>query len=280
MMRLGRAAPATTRSTGRRSVALFAACTGLGALILFVLVGPLLLADPVTVVIGERRQGPSLEHLLGTDLYGRDLLARVATGGRYTLGAAALGLAIALVVGLTVGALTALAGRRARAVVARLLDIGVSMPGPVIALAVVGALGPGFGHLIVGLSVGYGLTYARLARGFAHETVSRAYVSAARLAGVTRPRIARVHVLPAVVAGLAGVVVRDLGTMIVAIAGFSFVGLGISPPTPEWGAMLFEASRELSSTPHLLYGPTIAIVATLGVAHLLAAASAPGGERW
>jgi nickel transport system permease protein len=242
-----------------------------GALVILVIaIGSLRGANPVTVAIDSTFRSPSWAHPLGTDNYGRDELARVAAGGRTSLLAAVLVLAIAMTVALLVGTLSGLAGGAVDAILMRANDVILSIPSLVLAMAVIGALGPGFIQLVGALSFSYVASFTRMARAFALTSRQRADVTAARLAGVGWWRTMIGHVLPRVAGQLWVIGTLTLGDIVISIAGLSFLGLGIQPPTAEWGSMLSDSRSAFTLAPWLLLGPGLAIVLTAGAVNLVA----------
>lgn len=257
---------------------------GLGALIvLAVLGGPALVdASPTTLALDAALAPPSRAHPLGTDAFGRDQLARLLAGGTRSLGAAGLVLAGTLVVSLAVGVGSGMAGGPVDTVAMRAVDVVLALPSLVLALAVVGVLGPGFANLLLALVVSSWASYARLARSYVVTARQRGDVQAARMAGIGWPRVVAGHVLPGVATQVAVVATLDLGGVVVAIAGLSFLGLGVQPPTPEWGAMLAESRLYATTAPWLLAAPATAILLAVAAATLVGEAlrdvAAPGGD--
>lgn len=263
--------------TGRAGLALGA------ALVLTVLLGPPVVGHSATELdLANKLAAPDGTHWLGTDQYGRDQLARVLEGGRRSLGAAALVLLGALVIGLGIGVTAGLAGRLVDAVAMRIVDVLLALPAIVFALAIVGVLGPGFTNLVVAIVVTSWAYYARLARSYVLAARSRGDVLAARMAGIGRVRVVTGHIVPGVLTQLLVVVTLDLGAVIVTIAGLSFLGLGVQPPDAEWGAMLSDTRLYFTTAPWLLIGPAVAVFLTVTAANLLGDAlrdvAAPDGS--
>jgi len=233
----------------------------LGLLLLgAVLLGPLVItADPHQPNYTTKLHPPSLDHLLGTDQSGRDVLARVLEGGRRSLGAALLVLAGTFATGLLLGITAGMAGGVIDGAIMRLVDILLALPGIVLALAVVAVLGVGFQNLMLALIISGWAYYARLARSYVLTARQRPDVIAARLAGIGWLPIILGHIVPGVATQLLVVVTLDLGSMIAAISGLSFLGLGVQPPLAEWGAMLSDSRFYFTIAPWLLFGPGIPI---------------------
>ncbi len=243
----------------------------LGLLLLgAVLFGPLLVtADPHQPNYAAKLHPPSLEHPLGTDQSGRDLLARVLEGGRRSLGAALLALAGTFAIGLLLGITAGMAGGVIDGAIMRLVDILMALPGIVLALAVVAVLGVGFQNLMLALIISGWAYYARLARSYVLTARQRPDVIAARLAGIGWLPIILGHIVPGVATQLLVVVTLDLGSMIAAISGLSFLGLGVQPPLAEWGAMLSDSRFYFTIAPWLLFGPGVPIFLAVVAANLI-----------
>lgn len=243
----------------------------LGALLLlFSLLGTVWTPHPPNVPdYIQALKPPSLAHPFGTDATGRDLLSRVLEGAHRSLGAALAVLGAVFAIGLLVGTTAGLAGGIIDTVLMRLADVAMTLPGLVLAFAVLGILGPGFVNLLVALIVADWAWYARLARSLSLGLRNRPHVIAARLAGVARWRIICGHILPAVALHLGIVASLALGGMIGAISGLSFLGLGVQPPHAEWGALLSESRLYFALAPWLLIAPAGMIFLSVLSANLL-----------
>jgi ABC-type dipeptide/oligopeptide/nickel transport system permease subunit len=193
----------------------------------------------------------------------------VLVGGRQTLGTALLILSLIFGIGLVVGSIAGMSGGIVDVVLMRLVDIVMALPSIVLAIAIVGVLGPGFQNLILALVVAWWAYYARLTRSYVLNARQRPDVIAARLAGIGWGRIMLGHVLPGVAAQLLIIATLDLGALIAAIAGLSFLGLGVQPPTAEWGAMLSDSRLYVAVAPWLLLGPLVPIFLVVVAANLL-----------
>jgi ABC-type dipeptide/oligopeptide/nickel transport system permease subunit len=247
--------------TGLVLLALLAAAAALG---------PVLAPhDPDWPDYGRALRPPGAEHWLGTDATGRDLLSRLLDGAHRSLGAAALVLALTYAIGLVLGVAAGIAGGWVDTVLMRVVDVVMSLPGTVLAFAVVGVLGPGFTNLVLAMVVADWAYYARLARSYVLTVARQPYIAAAELAGWPRWRIVALHVLPAVAVQLAIVASLSLGGVIGAISGFSFLGLGVQPPFAEWGAMLSESRFYFPIAPWLLLGPAGLILLSVLAANLV-----------
>jgi peptide/nickel transport system permease protein len=199
--------------------------------------------DPLTPV-GVPLQAPGRNgFLLGTDSIGRDILSRVLYGVRASWIAALVVVAVGLMIGGLVGLIAGATGGWIDAVLMRITDAFLSLPAPVLAIAVVAALGPGFTHTLIAVSIVWWPFYARLVRGDVNRLAARPHVEAAKLAGVGRIRLAARHLLPGAVPNALVAASLDIGTLILTLAALSFLGLGQSAPAPELGA---DSARNLS----------------------------------
>lgn len=225
--------------------------------------------SPAQMNLAEKLTPPSARHPLGTDQFGRDELARVLEGGRRSLGAALSVLAGVLSLSLLIGSVAGLRGGWLEVVTLRALDILLAVPTLVLALALIGVLGVGYGKLVLALTLSWTAYYARLTRSYTRLARDRQDVIAAQLAGVAQWRVITGHIAPSVIAQLAVILTLDLGQLIVALAGLSFLGLGAQPPEAEWGAMLAESRLYFTVAPWLLLAPALAILWAVTAANLL-----------
>lgn len=246
----------------------------LGLILFAVLVGPLLVGHGTnTLDPAAQLRSPSLAHPLGTDEYGRDELARVLVGGRRTLLLVVVALAASLTIGLLVGLIGGVAGGALDALLLRVIDIFLTLPGLVLTLAIVGTLGAGYDNLMLALAMAFWPQYARLARSYVVAGRAREDVVAARAAGVGWPRAAVTHLLPPAARQLVVVATLDVGHLIMVITGLSFLGLGAQAPAAEWGAMLADARDYITTAPWLLAGPGVAIILCVLTANMLGEAA-------
>lgn len=199
--------------------------------------------DPL-LPVGMPLQAPGKDgFLLGTDSVGRDILSRVLYGIRSSWFAALVVVAVGLFIGGLVGLIAGTAGGWLDSLLMRVTDGFLSLPAPVLAIAVVAALGPGFVHTLIAVSIVWWPFYARLVRGEVARLAARPHVEAAKLAGVSHIRLAGRHLLPGAVPNALVAASLDLGTLILTLAALSFLGLGQSQPAPELGA---DSARNLS----------------------------------
>lgn len=256
------------RSPLRRLVRDRAALVGLGIVGVFALAavfGPSLAPhDPLEVTV-DRLQGPGARHLLGTDGLGRDLLSRVLTGARLSMGSALAASAAVTVIGVAVGVVAGYWGGLLDKALMRVVDVVLALPALVLALAVAGLFDPGLGAVLFALVSIWWAGYARIVRGIVVSLREREYVEAARASGSGRGRVLLRHVLPNVLPSVAVLGTLEIGQVLLAVSGLSFLGLGAQPPEPEWGSMLNDGRLYFLSHPHVVLVPGVAIaLAVLG----------------
>jgi peptide/nickel transport system permease protein len=228
------------------------------------LLGPLLAPhDPTAQDLLRVMEAPSARHLLGTDHVGRDVLSRVLAGAPHSLGLAVACVALAASVGVALGLVAASGGRVARALIMRLADLMLAFPGLLLALLFAGFLGGGVWPMLIGLKLALWPQYARMAEAVASRTWREAHVEAARLAGFGRVHILLQHVLPGVLRTIMPLATLGVGAAIMSISALGFLGLGLKPPTPEWGAMISEMLPYLSEGLIQMATPCLAIFLTV-----------------
>jgi peptide/nickel transport system permease protein len=208
--------------------------------------------------------GPSSEHLFGVDQQGRDVLSRVLYGARYSLLIGVVSVAVGLSIGLVLGAISGFFGGFIDSVVMRLMDIMLAVPGLLLAIGIVAALGQGLWQIMVAVGATQVPVFARLLRGSVLATRENDFVLAARSVGVPRRSILAAHVLPNAMSPVIVQGTLALATAIIDVAGLGFLGLGPQDPsTPEWGTMLTDATRYLQTASHLALIPGAAIVVSV-----------------
>ena len=217
--------------------------------------------DPFAQALPNRLQGPSAAHWLGTDELGRDEFSRLIYGARISVEVGLSVVAVSLLVGMLIGSLAGFYG----GLLDRLINLVVinslmAFPGILLALAMVAFLGPGIGKLILALSLGGWIGYARLVRGEILKARERDYVQAARALGVKDSRLLFRHIWPNVIPPVIVQAAIGLGAAILAEATLSFLGLGVPPPVPTWGGMLNDGRAHLFDAPHLTVFPALAVM--------------------
>lgn len=225
--------------------------------------------NPVQVNMGAQMQPASVAHPLGTDNFGRDVLARVLHGGRVSLAVTAAATAVSLVLALVLGGLAGYLGGSTDAAVTRLIDLTLAFPRLVLAITIAGLLGAGLTSVIVAIVAVSWAWYARLVRGMVLQAREEQYVLAAHALGASTPRIFLGHLLPAIGGQVAVLTSMDFGRLLLNISALSFLGLGIRPPAPEWGAMLNDGRTFFARNPELMLFPGLAIFLTVLATNLL-----------
>ena len=215
--------------------------------------------DPTTVDARAILAPPSAEHWLGTDNLGRDTFSRLVYGARWTLGTAALAATAIVVVGITIGLIAGYVGGLLDDVLMRVVDVLLAFPSLVLALAIVGTLGPSLRNVMIGMVAVWWVDYARVIRGLTVGVREREFVAAAHCVGAGAPHVILRHVLPNVVPSVIVLATLELGGLMLAISGLSFLGLGAQPPTPEWGTMLNDGRPFFQRAPQLMLYPGLAI---------------------
>ena len=222
--------------------------------------------DPAQQDIAARFEGPSAQHLLGTDELGRDLLSRVIFGARIALGVAVPTVALAALLGLAMGLSAGYLGGSTDRGMLVLIDAMASVPAVVLALAIIAVLGPSVTNLVLVLAIAFAPGYARVVRAMVLSTKKRPFVEAERALGSTRWRIVRHHIAPNLMAPMLILMAMDLPTVIAAEAGLSFFGLGVPPPAPSWGVMLSTGFDYVRESPWTLIAAGSALaITTIGI---------------
>ncbi len=238
----------------------------LALLLALALAAPLLSGyDPSRQNLAQVLRPISPAHPLGTDHLGRDMLARLLYGGRLSLLIGFLAVAVGLVVGVPLGAISGFQGGRTDLVIQRFADILLSFPGFLLALSLVAILGVGLQNVIIAVGISAVPSFIRLVRGSVLSIREQVYVEAAEAIGRTRPAIILRHVLPNAMAPVIVQATLSLGFAILVAAGLGFLGLGVQAPTAEWGSMLGEGRQYIFRAPSLTTFPGLAIfLAVLG----------------
>jgi peptide/nickel transport system permease protein len=205
---------------------------------------------------------PNATHLLGTDDLGRDVLSRLLHGAPISLGASVLAVFVALVLGLPVGIVAGFFGGTVDQVLGRMIDTVSSFPGILLAIAVTSALGVGLANSMIAVGFVFSPEIARIARAQTMVVRSELYVEAASRMGASMARVLTRHILPNIIPPVIVQVTLLLPTALLVESSLSFLGLGIQPPFPSWGAMLSRAFSNIDVAPFLMYAPGLAIVAT------------------
>lgn len=225
--------------------------------------------DPYEQDLGNALLAPCREYLLGTDRYGRDMLSRVIIGARSSISSAVLLVVIITVAGSIVGILCGYCQGKLDSFLMRLSDIFLAFPGMVFAIAAASVMSGGIMNAVAALAFISWPKYARIARSQVLTIKNAPYISAARLAGSGTGKIILKHIVPNIAGPVIVTAVLDIGIMMMEIAGLSFLGLGATPPTAEWGSMMSNGRSMLQTSPWVILAPGCAIFLTVMVFNLL-----------
>jgi len=222
-------------------------------LIIVILTAPLYISydSVISQSISERFQLPSAQHLFGTDQYGRDLFARIIYGGRISLFASIVTIAIAFVLGLLLGSISGYFGGKTDMIIMRFCDVLMAVPGILLSMAIVAALGQGLEKLLIALSISIVPAQARTVRAAVMTLRGQEYIEAAKTYGLKTPLILIKHIIPNIIGPLTVGITMGLGSTILRIASLGFLGIGIASPTPEWGTIISENQTNIRFYPYL-----------------------------
>ena len=219
--------------------------------------------DPIQIYLKESLRPPSLAHLMGTDVLGRDIFSRIIYGARASLVIGVVATSISLVIGVLVGAIAGFYGGWLDSILMRVTDIFFAFPFFLLAIAIMTFLGPSFINIFIALGIVGWTNYARLVRGQVMSVKESDYVEAAHAVGAKNARIIWKHVMPNTLAPIIVYTTMNIGGVILAEAGLSFLGIGVQPPSPSWGLMLSEASNFIFNAPWMVIWPGVAIFLTV-----------------
>ena len=229
-------------------------------LVIIAIIGPMIAPYNYTdMIMSEKNQTPSAAHLLGTDDMGRDILSRLLVGTRYTLGLGLGACIVGLIIGIILGCIAGFFGGWVEEVIMRLCDVMQAIPGMLLAVAISSALGNGLIYTIIALSIGRIPFVCRMLRAQFLNQRKLEYVEAAQAENCSKVTIMFKHILPNTVSPLIVATTMGVGNTITMAASLSYIGLGVQPPTPEWGAMLSAAKTLIRRYPHELLYPGLAI---------------------
>jgi nickel transport system permease protein len=225
--------------------------------------------DPIAVNLANKLQSPSFDYPLGTDHLGRCTLSRILYGARISLGFATLIFISSLGIGLLVGTIAGYKGGWVDQVLMRLCDGVMAFPNLLLILGLVGILGPGLKQVIIALILVQWVYYARIFRGMVLSLKEQNYIAAAKISGSSQWKIIKNHIVPNVLPPLAVMGTLEMGWAIMDISAMSFLGLGVQPPTPEWGAMIHEGKSYIRTNPELMIYPGLMIMLVVVTFNLL-----------
>ena len=222
-----------------------------------------LIADYDTAVIGmnmrERLQTPSARHWFGTDGYGRDVFARIIHGSRLSLSLSIFAMAAAVAIGSLIGSVAGYYGGRVDNLLMRLMDVLLAIPPMLMSISIVAALGHSMVNLMIALSLAYIPVFARVIRSSILSVKGQEFIEAAKACGTSDARIIWRHIIPNAIGPIIVQATLAMGSTILIISSLSFMGMGIQPPQPEWGTMLYEGRDLIRTSPYLVIIPGIAI---------------------
>ena len=231
------------------------------------------IADYDTKVVGmnmaERLQTLSAKHWFGTDGYGRDVFARIIHGSRLSLSLSIISMLIAVAVGSMIGAISGYFGGRVDDVLMRLMDMLLAIPPMLMSISIVAALGRSMANLMLALALAYMPVFARVIRSSILSVKDQEFVEAARACGTSDARIILRHIIPNAVGPIIVQATLAMGSSILTISSLSFMGMGIQPPQPEWGTMLYEGRDLIRTSPYLVIFPGAAIAVSVLSLNLL-----------
>ena len=227
------------------------------------------LPDPREVNLAAKLLPPSAEHPLGTDHLGRDVLSRLLFGSRVSLGSVFAILSLIVLFSTFAGSVAGFFGGVLDSAIMRTCDVFLTFPTIILAMFFVAVLGTGLTNVVIAIFLTHWAWYARIVRGMVISLKNREFVLAARVAGSSRGRIVTRHILPALAPQLLVLSTLDIGHMMLHVAGLSFLGLGVQPPTPEWGSMINDARQYIWTQPQLLLYPGLAVFVSVMAFNLL-----------
>jgi len=230
--------------------------------------------DPIAVNLAYKLQSPSWQFPLGTDHLGRCNLSRILYGARISLGFAILIFISSLAIGLIVGTISGYKGGWIDYLLMRLCDGILAFPNLILILGLVGIFGPGLPQVILALMLVQWVYYARIFRGMVLSLKEQNFIAAAKISGSSQRKIIKKHIIPNVLPPLAVIGTLEIGWAIIDISALSFLGFGVQPPIPEWGAMIHEGKAYIRTNPELMLYPGLSIMLVIITFNLLGEALA------
>jgi ABC-type dipeptide/oligopeptide/nickel transport system permease subunit len=254
----------------RRNRSALAGAVIMAAFIVMAVAAPLIAPyDPIAQNYDHLRESPTMAHPFGTDNFGRDILSRVIYGARVSLTVGVLGTVLGVIIGVVIGMLAGYYGGWVDAVLMRLLDIQLAFPGILLAIAIIAVLGVGTRNVVIAIGIFSVPIFARVLRGSILSLKQQDFVLAAKAIGVSDRRLMFIHLMPNALAPIVVLSTLRLGTAILTAASLSFLGLGVKPPTSEWGTMLSDGRQFLQLAPHIAIFPGLAILVVMLALNLL-----------
>lgn len=225
--------------------------------------------DPYLQDLRNAKAAPSLAHIFGTDRYGRDMLSRLIVGAKASILSTLLLVSVITIIGTIIGIICGWSGNRLDTILMRISDIFLAFPGLVFALALAAVLGGGIHNAVIALAAISWPKYARIARSQTLSQKDSLYLDAARISGCSTFTLIMRHILPNIFGPILVTAMLDIGTMMMELAGLSFLGLGAKPPVAEWGSMMSDARNLLTTQPWVTLSPGFAIFLSVAVFNLL-----------
>ncbi|MDX8045830.1 nickel/cobalt ABC transporter permease [Gracilibacillus sp. S3-1-1] len=225
--------------------------------------------SPIDVNVKEKLVGISATYPLGTDQLGRCILSRLLYGIRTTVFIACIAMVVTIVIGVIIGGIAGIFRGKIDEFIMRVCDIFMSFPSEVMILAIVGVMGPGITNIVIASIIAKWAWYTRMIRSIVRKYSDTNYIQYARVSGFSRWHIARKHIFPSTAGEISVLATLDIGSVIIMISGLSFLGLGVQPPTAEWGMMLNEAKNVMTIHPALMLPPGIAILLVVAAFNFL-----------
>ena len=225
--------------------------------------------DPYLQDLRNAKAAPSLAHIFGTDRYGRDMLSRLIIGAKASILSTLLLVSVITIIGTSIGIICGWSGNRLDTILMRISDIFLAFPGLVFALALAAVLGGGIHNAVIALAAISWPKYARIARSQTLSQKDSLYLDAARISGCSTFTLIMRHILPNIFGPILVTAMLDIGTMMMELAGLSFLGLGAKPPVAEWGSMMSDTRNLLTTQPWVTLSPGFAIFLSVAVFNLL-----------
>ena len=225
--------------------------------------------DPYLQDLRNAKAAPSLAHIFGTDRYGRDMLSRLIVGAKASILSTLLLVSVITIIGTIIGIICGWSGNRLDTLLMRITDIFLAFPGLVFALALAAVLGGGIHNAVIALAAISWPKYATIARSQTLSQKDSLYLDAARISGCSTFTLIMRHILPNIFGPILVTAMLDIGTMMMELAGLSFLGLGAKPPVAEWGSMMSDARNLLTTQPWVTLSPGFAIFLSVAVFNLL-----------